>query len=159
MTKYCGPTIANECTLIVHYLYSPKTNYHHIDKADQQMVLAHIMPGMQLECPYIGSWMEPWRIFFLEGHEKGHFVGLLLLHSCNFCCPTFPSLFCSDYNVAVSPNDRLTLSGFIFSFHSTLDDCNISSPPNAPLPLRNWISCSGTINPHKFFFSGLFLRL
>ena len=40
----------------------------------------------------------------------------------NFCRSTFPSLFRSDDTIAVSPTDKATLFGSLFSSNSTLDD-------------------------------------
>ena len=53
----------------------------------------------------------------------------------NFCNSNFPPLFKPDGSIAVSPLDKATLFGSLFSANSTLDDSN--APPPTVLPLSH----------------------
>ena len=56
----------------------------------------------------------------------------------NFCNSNFPPLFKPDGSIAVSPLDKATLFGSLFSANSTLDDSNVPPPtvlpPSQPMP-------------------------
>ena len=52
----------------------------------------------------------------------------------NFCKKSnFPPLFRSDGTIAVSPSDKASLFGSLFSANSTLDDSDALSPPDSSL--------------------------
>ena len=52
----------------------------------------------------------------------------------NFCKKSnFPPLFRPDCTIAVSPSDKASLFGSLFSTNSTLDDSGTLSPPDSPL--------------------------
>ena len=51
----------------------------------------------------------------------------------NFCNSNFPPLFKPDGSIAVSPHDKATLFGALFSANSTLDDSDAPCPSDLPL--------------------------